>query len=504
VAACASDDTADAPTTSDSTEPDAPKAGPTAPDTTASPAPPTTTEPETPEPPNMLIVIADDYGIQDAAISQPALAEPNADVAATPTLSALADDGVVFDHAWANPTCSPTRAALLTGRYGHRTGVNYPLNSNNPQGWLDVAAAFTLPEAVDELTGLDYRSANIGKWHLSGKPTDPNDAGWDYVSGIIDGAVPSYTAWPKVVQGELVDPQYPVYATTDQVDEAIEFTSAADDAGEPWLVSLALVAPHDPFHVPPADLHSDQTLVDDPDAIAANPRPYYDAAIEAMDAELGRLIDTIDLDDTYVIFLGDNGTPQGVAVPPNTAATVKASLLPGGTRVPMFIAGPGIEGGRRSDAPVHAVDVFATVLDLVGADLTVLPADVAEDSVSIAPLLSDDAPFGRDWNLSEIGAPTFPFDLSTFDPADPETWPAVLRSVPNFNPYAFAETAFTRPGKALTQGSNLLIAYDDGGRQLYDLSVDPWALDDLLVSAPETATPIAASLEALLAEILAD
>jgi arylsulfatase A-like enzyme len=91
------------------------------------------------------------------------------------------------------------------------------------------------------------------------------------------------------------------------------------------LVSLALVAPHDPFHVPPADLHSDQTLVDDPDAIAANPRPYYGAAIEAMDAELGRLIDTIDLDDTYVIFLGDNGTPQGVAVPPNAGDTVKSA-----------------------------------------------------------------------------------------------------------------------------------------------------------------------------------
>ena len=132
----------------------------------------------------------------------------------TPTLDGLAAEGVLFRNAYAYPTCSPTRAATLTGRLGFRTGVGLV------GGDLDVAET-TLPELV----ASPHRNAALGKWHLGGSDADhPVDSGFDYYAGALGGGVGNYTSWSKVTNSAagiaVTQNGYDVYATTDTIDEA--------------------------------------------------------------------------------------------------------------------------------------------------------------------------------------------------------------------------------------------------------------------------------------------
>ena len=132
---------------------------------------------------------------------------------------------------------------------------------------------------------------------------------------------------------------------------------------------LAYNAPHSPYHLPPSDLHYQGGLSEDQASIDANRLPYYLAAIEAIDTEMGRLFNSIsseDLDNTVVIFIGDNGTPGPVAQQYHSQRA-KGSLYKGGINVPMVISGKGVERmNDQEDALISTVDLFATVSELCG------------------------------------------------------------------------------------------------------------------------------------------
>ena len=165
---------------------------------------------------------------------------------------------------------------------------------------------------------------------------------------------------------------------------------------------MAFNAPHTPFHLPPSDLHSQGSLPTDEASINANPLPYYLAMIEAMDSEIGRLLDTMsqeERDNTILIFIGDNGTP-GQVIQEYRTRRAKGSLYQGGVNVPMIISGKNV--GRFNeveDQLLNTVDLFATISDIAGTGTSQI-----NDSESFKELLSSSNSFlNRDFAYTEHG-----------------------------------------------------------------------------------------------------
>jgi arylsulfatase A-like enzyme len=333
-------------------------------------------------PKNILLIIADDYGA-DASLLYNSTSN-GAQLPPTPNIAALAQRGVVFANAYANPVCSPTRACLITGRHAFRTGVGDAIMAGSP---VLQASEFTLPEALNA-SGLGYHLAQFGKWHLALGPNTPlTVGGWTNFAGSIPGAVASYTDWTKTVNGASTA-NYTNYATTDVVNDAIGWIQARGT--NPWLAWVAFNAAHTPLHKPPASLAPHYaSLPGTQFDINNNPANYFDAMIEAMDTEIGRLLAAVNLTNTHVIFLGDNGTPSGTLQPPYPGGRGKSTLYEGGIKVPLIIAGPAVTNPNRTNSTlVHAVDLFATILELAGTSVAAtVPANVVVDSRSIVPAL---------------------------------------------------------------------------------------------------------------------
>jgi arylsulfatase A-like enzyme len=415
-------------------------------------------------PRNTLIIIADDFGVDASALypvadpNNPSSFAPNVDAEPTPNLSGLVNRGVRFTNVWANPTCSPSRATMFTGRYGFRTGVGMPIAPTATQGALDLAE-FGLPRALDANPQLGYAHANIGKWHLSTQPSDPNVAGWDFFSGSLIGLLDenspeSYYSWRKTSQG-VTTSGHTVYATTDNVDDAIAWLGQQDAQGKPWVLWLGLMAPHRPFQLPPNHLHTYDYLPNTAADIATNPVPYFKSMVQAMDSELGRLFQHVSMQETNIIFLGDNGTDGKVVRSPFDPTRAKGSLYEGGLRVPLIVAGPDVVGPNRvSGALVNTSDIYATVLELSGVDVpATVPADVRLDSVSIVPILRNTTGKRRTWAFAE-----------------------------QFNSSGLVGAPF-QFGKVIRNLRYKLIRTDNGPDELYDLVNDPYERSNILLRA---------------------
>ncbi|MEM7286511.1 MAG: sulfatase-like hydrolase/transferase [Actinomycetota bacterium] len=407
--------------------------------------------PEPTPPPNILLLIADDFGIESSACFEAA--------SPAPFLASICDEAVVFDNVWSSPTCSPTRAGILTGRHSFRTGIGEQANTTN--GLVIGATEWTLPRVLDAAES-GYAHASFGKWHLGGDLDNPNTMGWSHFSGLFTGGLGDYEDWTKTVDG--VQENVTTYATTEMVDDASALITAQDS---PWFAWVAFNAPHSPWHLPPSDLHS-QSLSGVQADIDANPEAYYGAAVEAMDTEVERLLGSIDpaeLANTTIIFIGDNGTPNAISTQPNGRA--KGTLHEGGVHVPMMIWGAGVDTPGRSDALVATMDLFTTILDIAGVDAAAeIPVGVPVDSVSVAPVLAG-AAGERSTVMTEY------FGTSA-------------------NP--------ARVGQAIRDDRYKLIDYTNGGTEFYDLVTDPWGQTPLgSLSAAEQAAfdELAAALGAL-------
>jgi len=319
---------------------------------------------------NILLIIADDLG-QDSS-AQYSLSN---DLPNTPTLNQLAEQGIVFDNLWVNPVCSPTRATLITGKYGTKTNVLTPGDSIE----LDE---YILQEAIkDPELSEAYNTAIIGKWHLGGTSTMPNDAGVGHFAGVLGGGVGDYFNWTININGQ--EQAKDTYTTTEFTNQAIDWVAEQE---QPWFLWLAYNAPHTPFHLPPTDLHN-RNLTGDEQDITRNPRDYYLAAVEALDSEIGRLLASMSEDmraNTTILFIGDNGTP-GRAKDDNALVNgSKGSVYEGGIRVPMIVSGAGVSRiGERESALINGTDFYTTILSLSGKS-----GESAHDSESFHALLS--------------------------------------------------------------------------------------------------------------------
>ena len=335
----------------------------------------------TPSSPNILLIIADDMGLDATPGYSVGTSKPT-----MPNLQDLMNSGIRFNNVWSNPVCTPTRATILTGKYGFRTNV---INVGDV-----LSTSETSLHKVLNTNASEYSHAVIGKWHLSSDPTHPTAMGVDYFAGLLGGGVQSYANWDLNENG--ITTTSTAYTTTKFTDLAIDWVSAQS---QPWFLWLAYNAPHTPFHLPPTNLHNQGDLPADDASIEANPLPYYQAMIEAMDSEMGRLLSTMtqeDRDNTLIIFVGDNGTPSEVVQEYNSNRA-KGSIYQGGVNVPMVISGKNVTRvNETEDALISTTDLFATIAEVAGT-----ASYDSGDSRSFLDLLSSGNSKGRDFVYTE-------------------------------------------------------------------------------------------------------
>lgn len=309
--------------------------------------------------PNVIVIIADDMGYGD-------LGSVNGGLSVTPHLDALAAQSVCMNQAYAAaPVCAPARAALMTGRYPHRTGC---VCLNGLHGLNRLA---TGEETLGDLFSRNgYRTALIGKWHLGEIPEcHPNRRGFDEFQGF-NGAG-DYFNFTLNVNGEF-ERSDGIYLTNTLTDRAVDFVERnGKDQGKPFFLYLGHYAPHRPLQAP-EDLvrrHRERREMTPGQACVY-------AMIERMDEGIGRALEALDrlgiAENTIVIFTSDNG-PDCVndgdlsPVRPNCNLNgTKYQVYEGGIRVPFLVRWPagGLEGGRRNNSLLHFTDVFPTLASM--------------------------------------------------------------------------------------------------------------------------------------------
>ncbi len=349
--------------------------------------------------PNFIIIFTDDQGYNDLGC----FGSPNIK---TPNIDRLADEGRKYTTFYtACSVCSPSRTALLTGCYPKRVGMHRHVLFPKSDYGLNPAEL----TIADHLKEQGYATACVGKWHLGHHPeTLPRANGFDSYFGIPysnDMNHPdnkrlqrmksdelwadqntALTGWntPLVRNEDIIElPVDQRTITRRYTDEAIQFVTA--NKNQPFFLYLPHSMPHIPLYVPD-------------DAYDADPQNAYKCVIEHIDAEVGRLADTVRelglADSTYIVYTSDNGpwlrfkNHGGSADPLRDG---KGTTFEGGQRVPCIMWGPGrIPAGTTTDAFTSTMDLLPTIASLIGRPL---PAETAIDGHDISnTFVADSSP----------------------------------------------------------------------------------------------------------------
>lgn len=343
--------------------------------------------------PNIVFILADDLGWADVGFH-------GSDIR-TPTLDALAAGGAELSQFYVQPMCTPSRAALMTGRYPFRYGLQTAVIPSGGRYGLPTDEVL-LPEA---LKAVGYETAIVGKWHLGhyDEAYWPGARGFDFSYGPLIGEIDHFEHESHGVRdwyrnGEAVEEEG--YDTTLFADAAVDLIES-HDADKPLFLYLAFTAPHTPYQAP-------QEYLDSYADIADPARRAYAGQITAMDDAIGRVLTALEdkgmRDDTLVMFASDNGGTRSAmfagegavtgALPPDNGPfrDGKGSVYEGGTRVVALANWPGEIPAGRNDGMMHMVDVFPTLAGLAGA---ATPAGVALDGLDLGPTLRGEAPSPR-------------------------------------------------------------------------------------------------------------
>ena len=356
--------------------------------------PPVAAQPAAPRP-HIVYILSDDQGWKDVGFHGSEIK--------TPTLDKLAQGGVRLEQFYSQPMCTPSRAALMTGRYPHRYGLQtlvipsagtYGLPTDE---WL-------LPQALKE---AGYRTAIVGKWHLghADRKYWPRQRGFDDQYGPMLGEIDYFTHsahgkrdWFRNNQ-PVVETGYVTHLLGQDAVRLIE----GHDPRVPLFLYLTFTAPHAPYQAP-------KEYLDQYAHVADPAHRAYGAMITAMDAEIGRVLDALArrkmLDDTLVVFQSDNGGPRSAqftgevdmsksTIPADNGPfrDGKASLYEGGTRVVALASWPGhVKPGSVVDQPIHMVDMYPTLAGLAGASLA---KTKPLDGVDVWPTISEGQPSPR-------------------------------------------------------------------------------------------------------------
>jgi len=411
--------------------------------------------------PNIIIFIADDLGMGDLSYlgGQPQ----------TPNIDSLAADGIRLSNFHAFPVCSPSRAALLTGRSPLRNGLAWsPLPP-----WSEDGLTAKEPTLATRLAAVNYRTALIGKWHLghSTAAQHPNQNGFQHFYGCLNGAIDYWTHqsrsggldWQR--NGSSVASAE--YATDLIATEAVGLIGG-HDFEQPLFLVVSFTAPHSPLQAPKPSLQQ-YTEIPDP------ARRTYCAMVTQMDTAVGQVLKAVNLQqqaqNTVVLFLSDNGgaRDQGAVNQPFRAG--KGSVFEGGLKVPAVIHWPEkFSRGAEISAFTTILDIFPTLLAVAGSS----------DHTSDGP--SDRTSDGRNLLPTLLGEPK-----------------ALLQNKPT----PFVAVNSTRAQFALFDDGYKLVRrvnQSDGAVKewLYHLNVDPDEKKNLLVAQPERALAMRQLLESWL------
>lgn len=318
--------------------------------------------------PNVLIVILDDVGKYDT------------DRVEVPTIDMLAAEGRNFTRGYAMPVCGPTRATLMYGIYDESLG---PVCTDVSNEQTPDSNAFSLVTPF-EMNG--YNTAFFGKWHMGtntlGLPWEmtPQAVGFDSsfaivpgnVSASCDGFEGDYYNWLAVENGiSYIETRYQTLVLRDK------FIDWWFGSRGPKFAVVSFQAAHAPFQEPPAEL-----LPYLPQGGPGN-RTAYEKLIVTIDVALSQMLSVVDLKSTYIIVIGDNGTPPNATTLQQDRDKVKTTPYEGGIRVPFIIYGPGITPGD-TDTLATIADILPTLSDILGVDVDV-------DGESLIPVLKNPA-----------------------------------------------------------------------------------------------------------------
>ena len=312
--------------------------------------------------PNMIVIVSDDQGWAD-------IGWHGKDIR-TPSLDQLAAEGMRLEQFYVQPVCSPTRAALMTGRYpmryGLQVGVIWP--------WADYGLPVDERTVAEALHEAGYFTALCGKWHLgeSKKELLPHQRGFDHHYGLYLGQIDYYEHsrdggldWHR--NGKPVREEG--YTTDLIADESIRLIRQQDTT-KPFFLFVAFNAVHAPYQETPF-----REINESYSHLTEKNRRIYAGMVTTMDAAVGRILKAVDekgiKDDTIVFFCSDNGGPQPGTVTDNGHLRAgKATLYEGGVRVPACISWPKkIKAGSVTDCPMHIVDLYPTLVNIAGASL---------------------------------------------------------------------------------------------------------------------------------------
>ncbi|MEL7499786.1 MAG: arylsulfatase [Planctomycetota bacterium] len=316
-------------------------------------------EPGSDEPvkPNIILLVADDLGWGDVGYHGSRIQTPNID--------ALAEKGVTLEQFYVQPLCSPTRAALMTGRYP----IRYGLQVGVVRPWADYglpAEETLLPQL---LATVGYETAMAGKWHLGEYTTGmlPRSRGFDHQYGHYLGAI-DYFEHTRDGGHDWHRNDQPVYEkgySTDLIaNEAIARIKNRDKTKSLFLY-VAFNAPHTPLQAP-------KEFIDKYAHYALPARQKYAAMVDCMDAAIGRILETakgeLEMKNTLIVFCSDNGGIRTLGSNGELRAG-KGSLYEGGIRVPAVVHWQGKLQPGTTEQPMHAVDLVPTIASLTGIQL---------------------------------------------------------------------------------------------------------------------------------------
>ena len=331
--------------------------------------------------PNVLVILVDDLGYGD-------LSSYGATDLRSPNIDGLMKAGMRFDHFYANcPVCSPTRAALLTGRFPDLVGVPGVVRTHLRNSWGHLFPKATLLPRMLKPAG--YHTAIIGKWHLGlASPNTPTERGFDHFHGFLGDMMDDYYDHRRHgnnymrLNEEVIDPKG--HATDLFTDWAVDYLRERAEEKDPFFLYLAYNAPHTPIQPPKEWLERVKERQPDID----EKRAKLVALIEHMDAGIGKVIDTLKetglSDNTLVVFTSDNGGQLNVGADNGPLRAGKQDMYEGGIRVPMCAVWPGrIEPGSQSDLVAMTMDLFPTVCEAAGVKV-----GHEIDGLSILPTLT--------------------------------------------------------------------------------------------------------------------
>jgi len=442
------------------------------------------------QPPHILVILADDLGYNDVSWHNPAVLTPN--------LAKLASEGVTLEQHYSQPICSPTRGALLTGKYpihnGLHNGVIQPLI---PYG-LDTSLTL-LPE---ELRRANYSTHIVGKWHLGfcNKKFWPTNRGFDHHYGFMNGGQSYFThtrdeGYDFWDDEEVAFSENGTYSTNLIQDRAVEVISK-HDASKPLFLYLPFQSVHGPLEVP--DVYRDMyNYIDDED------RQMYLGMVTAMDDAVGNITEALKssnlYDNSVILWFSDNGGPIAGWPPGHETAYgannwplrgSKYTMWEGGSRTPAFIHSPSYLTPRVSTNWMHVTDWFPTILSMAGLS----PSSTDLDGLDQwTPLQNASLPSPRTEMIYNIFYPYW--DLSGGPPLAAirvGDWKYIHRTVG----YAGWEEA-PETGHNKTEGD----PNEDISNVLYNIATDPEEKENLYDTETEVVDDLRARLDQYIAAL---